>query len=85
MELELNPLKDNKEYLHDLYIWKILLNSKQKALIKEMIGKLDYIKTDTFYSLRVKRQVTGDYSFIYNPEENLYYIKYELLQINKKR
>jgi len=74
MKLEIiNPLKDNKEeYLHDLHIWKILLNSKQKALIKEMIGKLDYIKTDIFYSLRVKRQVTGEYSFIYNPKENLY-------------
>lgn len=57
MKLEkINPLKYNKEYLQDLHIWKILLNSKRKAL--EMSGKFDYIKTDIFYSLRVKRQVT---------------------------
>lgn len=47
MKLEkINPLKYNKEYLQDLHIWKILLNSKQKAL--EMSGKLDYIKTNIF-------------------------------------
>lgn len=71
----INSLKDNKqEYLHDLHIWKILPNSKQKALIKEMTGKLDYIKTDIFLFFESKRTShrIGEDSFIYNPKESLY-------------
>lgn len=52
----INLLKDNvEEYLY-LSIWKNTLN-KKIAFIEEMIGKLDYIKIDSFYFFRVKRQV----------------------------